>query len=46
MSFSTWKRLKRLVAVTKERVLCPQTLKKEDGGHKREGFVPASAKKG
>jgi hypothetical protein len=37
------KRLKRKMAVTKERVLCPQMLKKEDGGHKGKDFVPANA---
>jgi hypothetical protein len=37
-------RLERLMVVTKERVLCPQTLGKADGGHKREGFVTANTK--
>jgi hypothetical protein len=43
--FCARKCLKRKMVVTKGRVLCPQTLKKEDGGHKREGFVPANIKK-
>jgi hypothetical protein len=33
------------VAVTKERGLFLETIEKEVGGHKREGFVPGDARK-